>query len=117
LSALKSATKSQFNDVDLAKFKTDALLVGDEVAKILSGGGSGSPTSDAKLQQAISLFKTSDSVPAIAATVEEVQALLANRRKALVRGTYLDKPDVKADSVTPQTAADFLEEAGYDVQR
>ena len=117
LSALKSAAKTQFNDVDLAKFKTDALLVGDEVAKILSGGGSGSPTSDAKLKQAISLFKTSDSVPAIAATVEEVQALLANRRKALVRGTYLDKPDVKADSVTPKTAADFLKEAGYDAQR
>jgi len=88
--AVKNATANQFNSTDLKRFKTDAMLVGDEVAKILQGGGSGSATSDAKLKQAQEIFSTSDSVPAIAAAVEEVNALIGNRRRALTRGTYME---------------------------
>ncbi len=90
LNALANAGKSQFNDTDLKRFKTDALLVGDEIAKILSGGGTGSATSDAKLKQATDIIGTTDSVPAIAAAMDEVRALMGNRRRALTRGTYME---------------------------
>lgn len=90
LNQLANAGKNQFNSQDLKRFKTDALLVGDEVAKILSGGGTGSATSDAKLKQATEIFGTSDSVPALAAAADEVNFLIGNRRRALTRGTYME---------------------------
>lgn len=90
LTQIANAAKNQFNDTDLKRFKTDALLVGDEIAKILSGGGTGSATSDAKLKQATEIVGASDSVPAIAAAMQEVQALMGNRRRALTRGTYME---------------------------
>lgn len=83
-----NAAGYEFNSQDLKRVKTDALLIGDEVAKILSGGGTGNATSDAKLKQATDLFNTTDSVQSIAATIEEVNALLGNRYRALTRGTY-----------------------------
>jgi len=94
--AILNAGKEQFSDTDLKAFKTDALLVGDEVAKILQGGGTGSGTSDAKLKQAQDLINTSDSVPAIASAMTEVQALIANRRRSLVRGTYYERQGASA---------------------
>ncbi len=59
--------ENQFNNIDLKKFQTDKVLVGDEIAKILQGGGTGSGTSDAKLKQAADLVKESDSPAAIRA--------------------------------------------------
>lgn len=102
LNALENAAANQFNSTDLKKFKVDALLVGDEVAKILSGGGSGSATSDAKLKQATDIISTSDSVPAVAAAVNEIQTLIGFRRKALTRGTYMEGTNaVKPPPETP----------------
>lgn len=91
LNAVINAGKNEFNSVNLKKFQTDTLLVGDEVAKILQGGGTGSATSDAKLTQAQKILSTSDSVPAIAGALEEINALLSFRRKSLTRGTYLER--------------------------
>jgi len=90
INALVSAGKNQFNDIDLKRFQTDATLVADEIAKILQGGGTGAGTSDAKLQQAGNILKTSDSPAAIAAALGDVQQLIGFRRKALTRGTYLE---------------------------
>lgn len=90
LNDLVNATRQQFNSADIKAFKTDALLVGDEVAKILQGGGTGAGTSDAKLKQASEIISTSDDVPAIAAAVNEIKFLIGNRRKALTRGTYME---------------------------
>lgn len=87
---LQNAAANQFNSVDLKKLKTDALLVGDEVAKILSGGGTGSATSDAKLKQATELISASDSVPALAGALGEIDALIGFRRRSLTRGTYME---------------------------
>lgn len=87
---LANATKGQFNDTDLKRLKTDAVLVGDEVAKILSGGGTGSTTSDAKLKQGMDIISQSDSVPAMAAALDEIQTLIGYRRKAQTRGTYME---------------------------
>ena len=102
--AILNAGKEQFSSTDLKAFKTDAVLVGDEVAKILQGGGTGSGTSDAKLKQAQDLINTSDSVPAIASAMTEVQALIANRRRSLVRGTYYERQGASAAQTPAQTA-------------
>jgi hypothetical protein len=99
---LVNAAKNQFNDTDLKAFKTDALLVGDEIAKILQGGGTGSGVSDAKLKQASDIFSTADSVPAIAAAIKEVQFLIGNRRQSLTRGTYMERAETPAGGSSPK---------------
>jgi hypothetical protein len=91
VNGIKNLTKEQLNDPTLKAFKTDVLLVGDEVAKILQGGGTGSATSDAKLNQAASILSTADSPKSIAAALNEIQALIGFRRTALTRGTYLEE--------------------------
>jgi hypothetical protein len=90
INELVNAGKNQFNNVDLKRFNTDRVLVGDEVAKILSGGGTGSATSDAKLKQGMDLLNQSDNPAAIATAVQEIQALIGYRRRALTRGTYME---------------------------
>jgi hypothetical protein len=106
LNDLANAAKNQFNDTDLKAFRVDALLVGDEVAKILQGGGTGSGVSDAKLQQAQDIFAKSDSVPALASAAREVQYLIGNRRRALTRGTYMERTEIPptAPTLTPGLA-------------
>jgi len=91
INALLNAGKNQVNNVDLKKFKTDVLFVADEIAKILQGGGTGSGTSDAKLRQASEILSASDSPAAIAGALEEAAAMMGNRRRALTRGTYLER--------------------------
>lgn len=86
---LANMGKDQLNNPALKKFRTDALLVGDEIAKILQGGGTGTGTSDAKLQQAATLIQSSDSPRAIATAMGEVQQLLSYRRESLTKGTYM----------------------------
>jgi hypothetical protein len=90
INSLLNAGKNQFNNVDLKRFQTDALLVADEIAKILQGGGTGSGTSDAKLSQAQKILTETDSPAAIAAALGDVNQLIGFRRKALTRGTYME---------------------------
>jgi hypothetical protein len=90
VNGLANMGRDQLNDPALAKFQTDALLVADEIAKILQGGGTGSGTSDAKLQQAAQIIRTSDSPQNIAAKMAEVQQLISLRRKSLTHGTYME---------------------------
>lgn len=104
VTGLINAGKNQFNNVDLKKFQTDVTLVADEVAKILQGGGTGSGTSDAKLKQASALLSTTDSPAAIASALEEINALIGFRQKALTRGTYLDQ----APKGTTESAPDLI---------
>lgn len=100
-------TKDQTNNIDLKKFRTDATLVSDEIAKILQGGGTGSGTSDAKMKQAGEILNTSDSPAAIAAALGDVQQLIGFRRKAMTKGTYLEnaapaeKPAAAAAGANP----------------
>lgn len=91
VNGIKNLTKNQLNDPTLKAFQTDVLLVGDEVAKILQGGGTGSATSDAKLKQANTLLNTTDSPQSIAAALKEINALIGFRKTALTRGTYLEQ--------------------------
>lgn len=94
INALVNAGKNQFNNVDLKKFNADRALVGDEIAKILQGGGTGNGTSDMKLKQAQDLISSSDSPQAIAATLSEVNKLISYRRESLTRGTYMQNVPV-----------------------
>jgi hypothetical protein len=91
INALINAGKSQFNDVDLKRFKTTATLVADEIAKILQGGGTGAGTSDAKLRQAGEILNTSDSPQAIAAALSDVSDLIGFRTKAQKEGTFMEQ--------------------------
>lgn len=93
VNGLANMGRDQLNDPALAKFQTDALLVADEIAKILQGGGTGSGTSDAKLQQAASIIRQSDSPANIAAKMAEVQQLISYRRHSLTKGTYMESTE------------------------
>lgn len=114
ISALTNAGKNQFNNVDLKSFQTDRALVGDEIAKILQGGGTGSGTSDAKLKQAQDLISSSDSPAAIASTLKEVSALIGYRRDSLTRGTPNGLPDGGGKPLDGATAQKFYQAAGGD---
>ena len=107
INALVNAGKNQFNNIDLKKFQADRTLVGDEIAKILQGGGTGNGTSDAKLKQAQDLLSTSDSPAAIATTLKEVTQLIGYRRDSLTKGTYMDgqRPQASANPAgAPKTS-------------
>ncbi len=93
LNSLMNAGKRQFNSVDLGKFNTDRILVADEIAKLLQGGGTGAGTSDAKLKQAGDIIKESDDPALIASNLGEVSKLLGYRRGALTKGTYFERPE------------------------
>ncbi len=71
-------------DPQIAAFQATATEVADQVAKILQGGGTGSGTSDAKLQQAVNLFNTGFSKAQLTATINALKPLLANRAKSMV---------------------------------
>lgn len=101
--------KDQFNNVNLKKFQTDKTLLSEEIGRLLAGGGTGSGTSDKKLEMAGSLLKDSDDPKAIASSISEVKQLLGNRRGTLTHGTYLEN----STTSKPQ----FNIPAGADVQQ
>lgn len=84
-----NVAKDQTGGVDVKRFNTDRVLLADEIAKILQGGGTGGATSDAKLRQAEDILKSEDSPAQIKTALEEVQGLISSRRVALTKGTYL----------------------------
>lgn len=90
VNGLANMGRDQLNNPALAKFQADALLVADEVAKILQGGGTGNGTSDAKLKQAAEIIRQTDSPETLAAKLADVQQLMSFRRKSLTRGTYME---------------------------
>jgi hypothetical protein len=83
------AVKDQFGDTSVSAFNAARLGLADEIAKILSGGGTGSTTSDSKLKQANELLSGDMTPGQLRATVAEVQTLLKNRRASLTKGTYM----------------------------
>ncbi len=103
INSLVNAGKNQFNDVDLKKFTTDRLLVADEIAKILQGGGTGSGTSDTKLKQAGEILSATDSPAAVKGALEDVKQLIGYRRTALTRGTYFEGSKPSGNAAAPQT--------------
>lgn len=74
----------QTGDPQIAAYYATVTEVSDQIAKILQGGGTGSGTSDAKLAQAQALFQKSFSKEQVAATVNAIKPLLANRARNIV---------------------------------
>lgn len=93
LNQIKNFAGGQLNGVDLKSFNTDRLLVADDAAQLLGGGGTGAVTSDSKLNNAMSVWKESDDPAAIAAASKEVAYLIGIRKAALTKGTFLEKSD------------------------
>jgi hypothetical protein len=92
LNKLLVGGQKQFGGVDIKTFLADRELVANELGTVLSAG-TGSQTSDAKIEHARDLVSSSDSPSQIRATLEEVAPILASRRLSLTRGTYLEKQD------------------------
>jgi hypothetical protein len=90
INAMKNAAKDQLNNVDLAKFNTARTEVADSIAKVLQGGGTGSGTSDKKLEQGMGLIRDTDSLDVVRAVAGEIKSLMGNRRTELTRGTYME---------------------------
>jgi hypothetical protein len=82
----------QTGDPQIAGYRTTVLEVADQVAKILQGGGTGSGTSDTKLQQAASLFSIGFTKDQMRQTASDLRDLLGNRKRELIGGNrYLQK--------------------------
>lgn len=90
LNALLVKGQEQFGGTNIKTFLADRDIVANELGRVLSGGGSGNQTSDAKIEQARQLVSTTDSPAQIAATIAEIKPLLASRRATLTKGTYLE---------------------------
>ncbi len=85
------AAQKQFGEGDVAAYELMQTLVSDELAKILQGGGTGSQTSDAKIQQALGLMQHDMSPAQWRAVLSTANEMLDIRSKALKSGTFMDK--------------------------
>lgn len=77
-------TRLQTGSQKIADYHTAVTEVADQVAKILQGGGSGSGTSDAKLNQAASLFASGFSADQLKGVASTLRDLLSNRKNELI---------------------------------
>lgn len=82
LNDISQWTKLEAGNPQIAAYYTTLTEVSDQVAKILQGGTGG--TSDAKLQQAQSLFDKGFTPAQITAVAGSLKTLLANRAKSMV---------------------------------
>lgn len=77
----------QTGDPDVVAYAAAVTEVGDQIAKILQGGGTGSPTSDAKIKQASELLNGSYTPEQLTAVAGTLGSMLENRRAALENET------------------------------
>lgn len=73
----------QSGSKEAAAFGVGAIEVGDQIAKILQGGGTGSATSDKKLQQANDILSGNYSIDQFQAIAKTMKDLLGEREKAM----------------------------------
>lgn len=85
LNNAKQWASLQAGDPEIAAYYSTLLEVSDQVAKVLQGGGSGSGTSDAKLNQAAALFQKGFTPDQMKAVASSLQGLLANRASSMVK--------------------------------
>lgn len=104
LNQVSNWTKLQAGSPQIAAYYAVATEVADQVAKILAGGGTGNSTSDAKLNQALSLFQSSFSKQQLIATVNALKPLLLNRAKNMIgtnrylQASYGDRLGINSSS-------------------
>lgn len=71
-------------DPEMVKFHNYAVDAADQFAKIMSGGGSGNATSDAKIKQGLDMFRTGFTKNQVLASATSVQDMLNNRKRELI---------------------------------
>lgn len=94
------AGKSQVGNVNVAQYQAALLGLSDEVAKILSGGGTGSTTSDAKLRQAQELLAGDYTPQQLAGVISTIKEMLTTRRGSLTKDTFMEKPGNESKPAT-----------------
>lgn len=93
-------------DPGITAYRTTALEVADQAAKILQGGGTGSGTSDAKLKQASEIFDSGFTKGQIQANAQTLRTLLANRKKEMIGDNrYLTKQYSQQPTQQPMYAS------------
>lgn len=93
------AGKSQVGNTDVVKFEFARNILADEIAKILQGGGTGSGTSDAKLQQAQQLLSGDMTVAQFDTALNMADELIGMRGTSLTKGTFMERPSDTTPSV------------------
>ena len=87
LNSLRNEVQSHLiSDPKRAAFASAVVEVGDQIAKVLQGGGTGSGTSDAKLKQGLEMLNRNFSPAEFAAVASELKTLLSNRKMGLTQG-------------------------------
>ncbi len=100
---------------DIVELKNVAIDAADQFAKIMSGGGSGSATSDAKIKQGLEMFQTGFSKKQMVASANSTKEMLENRKRELIGDNrYLvkqyspktDQPGTQANGMVLIKASD-----------
>lgn len=105
-------TMRQTGDPDVVAYAAAVTEVGDQIAKILQGGGTGSPTSDAKIKQASELLNGSYTPEQLSAVAGTLGSMLENRRAALENETVKQVGGQK--SATPRPAGPQIKQKSND---
>lgn len=84
--------RAQTGDPKIAELHTVAVDAADQFAKIMSSGGSGNATSDAKIKQGIEMFNTGFSKKVLQDVANTANQMLSNRKRELIGDNrYLQK--------------------------
>jgi hypothetical protein len=105
--------KLESGDTDIIKLHNAAVDAADQFANIMSGGGSGSATSDAKIKQGMDMFAQKFSKDQMVASASSVKDMLTNRKREFIgdnrylRKQYLppEKQSQQAQQPAPSGSA------------
>jgi len=84
LNDVEQWSKLASGNAQVAAYRAALVETSDQVAKILQGGGTGNGTSDAKLEQAQTLFNKGFNGKQMHATANTMRDLLGNRKKEMI---------------------------------
>jgi hypothetical protein len=76
--------KLESGNTDIIKLHNAAVDAADQFANIMSGGGSGSATSDAKIKQGMDMFSQKFSKDQMVASASSVKEMLSNRKREFI---------------------------------
>lgn len=92
------AVRRQTGDKDVVAFDTNRLILADEIAKILQGGGTGNSTSDMKLKQSQDLLRGDMTHEQFRTAIASVKELTTARKESLTNGTFMEQGPPTGDA-------------------
>jgi hypothetical protein len=96
--------KLESGNTDIIKLHNAAVDAADQFANIMSGGGSGSATSDAKIKQGMDMFSQKFSKDQMKASASSVKDMLNNRKREFIGDNrYLRKQYLPPEKQNQQT--------------